>query len=200
MSLKSFLRCKSHLLMCAVVLGFAAVMPQAQAQTAPAASKKADVAVLMAVLDSEGIYANSKAMKSIHEQFAKYQGEMQTSIDTEKQALQKEEEELNRKRTLLAPEVFAEERKKFQGRIVGLQRKVQETNQMLNQVRAKATAKVGDVLRTVVQEIVTSNGITIVFHKNQTVISDPGLDISQLVLAELDKRLPSVQVEKPVKK
>lgn len=193
MSLKSFLWLSVS------IFGVLILAPQVSAQSAQGQAGNANVSVFMAVLDTDGIYSKSKAMKNIHEQFAKFQSELQTSVDTEKQTLQKADEELNRKRSLLAPEVFAEERKKFQGRIVALQRKVQEGNLKLNQARAQANGKVAEVLRAVITDIVKANNITIVFNKKTIVTSDPSMDISKLVLTDLDKRLPSVQVANPIK-
>ncbi|MBF0247791.1 MAG: hypothetical protein HQL36_06935 [Alphaproteobacteria bacterium] len=47
--------------------------------------------------------------------------------------------------------------------------------------------------------VVKLNGITVVFQKSQIVISDPQLDISKIVLEDLDKRLPTVTVADPSK-
>lgn len=171
--------------------------PQVQAQTKDA--EQGAIGVVMAVMDTDGIYANAKAMKNIHEQFAKYQSKMQADVDAQKMTLQKDEESLNRQRSVLAPEVYAEKRKEFQSRIVAFQRGAQEKNLKLNQVRAQATSKVSDALLEVLQEIVKKNGITIVFHKKQTVFANPGMDITKLVLEGLDQRLPAVQVDDPMK-
>jgi len=190
---------KSFAYMCAILLGALSYIPMASAQDATAQKDPRGGVVYWATLDADGVFAQSKAMKDIHEQMAKYQAEIQTVIDKEKEAAQKEEEELKRKRNLLAPEVLAEERKKFQDRIVSLQRRVQETNLKLNQVRAEATQKVSDVYRTVVADLVKLNKISMVFLKTQVVYADPKLDISQIVLEDLDARLPSVQVTNPNK-
>ena len=190
---------KSFAYMCAILLGALSYIPMASAQDATAQKDPRGGVVYWATLDADGVFAQSKAMKDIHEQMAKYQAEIQTVIDKEKEAAQKEEEELKRKRNLLAPEVLAEERKKFQDRIVSLQRRVQETNLKLNQVRAEATQKVSDVYRAVVADVVKLNKISMVFQKNQVVYADPKLDISKIVLEDLDARLPSVQVTNPNK-
>lgn len=190
---------KSFASMCAILLGALSFTPMAFAQDATAQKDPRGGVVYWATLDTDGVFAQSKAMKNIHEQMAKYQAEIQTVIDKEKEAAQKEEEELKRKRNLLAPEVLAAERKKFQDRIVTLQRRVQETNLKLNQVRAEATQKVSDVYRAVVADLVKLNKISMVFQKNQVVYADPKLDISQIVLEDLDARLPSVQVTNPNK-
>ena len=190
---------KSYAFICALVLGALSFAPMASAQDATAKQDPRGAIVYWATLDSDGVFAQSKAMKDIHEQMAKYQAEIQTVIDKEKEAVKKEEEELLRKRNLLAPEVLAEERKKFQDRIVNLQRRVQETNLKLNQVRAEATKKVSDVYRTVVADLVKLNKISMVFQKTQVVYGDPKLDISAIVLKDLDTRLPSVQVANPNK-
>lgn len=169
--------------------------------TVPAMAQSADAAaqpgVSPVVLDWDGVLANSKAMKSVQEQFLKYQAALQTKVDEEGKALKKAEEELQRKRTLLAPEQFAAETKKYQERFVAMQRMVQETNGKLNQVRVEATAKVQDVLREEVLKLVKANGISVVFNLRQTLYADPRMDISQIVLDNLDKALPSVQVTDP---
>jgi len=190
---------KSFAYLCAILLGALSFTPMASAQDAAAQKDPRGGVVYWATLDTDGVFAQSKAMKDIHEQMAKYQAEIQTVIDKEKEAAQKEEEELKRKRNLLAPEVLAEERKKFQDRIVNLQRRVQETNLKLNQVRAEATQKVSDVYRAVVADVVKLNKISMVFQKNQVVYADPKLDISKIVLEDLDARLPSIQVTNPNK-
>ena len=190
---------KSFACMCAILLGALSFTHTVSAQDAAAQNDPRSGVVYWAILDADGVFAQSKAMKDIHEQMAKYQAEFQTVIDKEKEAAQKEEEELKRKRNLLAPEVVAEERKKFQDRIVSLQRRVQETNLKLNQVRAEATQKVSDVYRAVVADVVKLNKISMVFQKNQVVFADPKLDISKIVLEDLDARLPSVQVTNPNK-
>ena len=190
---------KSFAFMCALFLGALSFAPMASAQDATANQDPRGGVVYWATLDTDGVFAQSKAMKNIHEQMAKYQAEIQTVIDKEKEAAKKEEEELLRKRNLLAPEVLAEERKKFQDRIVKLQRRVQETNLKLNQVRAEATKKVSDIYRAVVADVVKLNKISMVFQKTQVVYADPKLDISAIVLEDLDTRLPSVQVTNPNK-
>ena len=194
---------KSIAFMCAVLMGAlsfsSSLTTPAFAQDAPAKEDPRGGVVYWAILDTDGVFAQSKAMKNIHEQMVKYQAEIQTVIDKEKEAVQKQEEELQRKRNLLAPEVLAEERKTFQDRIVKLQRRVQETNLKHNQVRAAATEKVSDAYRAVVSDLVKVNQISMVFQKAQVVYADPKLDISAIVLQELDKRLPSVQVANPNK-
>lgn len=188
MSFKSFLA--SAFVACAVLVS-----------TAPAMAQSTDAAaqpgVSPVVLDWDGVLANSKAMKSVQEQFLKYQAALQTKVDEEGKALKKAEEELQRKRTLLAPEQFAAETKKYQERFVAMQRMVQETNGKLNQVRVEATAKVQDVLREEVLKLVKANGISVVFNLRQTLYADPRMDISQIVLDNLDKALPTVQVTDP---
>lgn len=154
-------------------------------------------AVFWAVLDTDQVFAKSKAMKTVYEQMAKIQADNQARIDVEKAKAKKEEEALLRKRNLLSPEALADERKKFQDRIVTLQRQVQETNQKLNKVRGEATKKVSDMFLTVVMDVVKLNNISMVFQKSQMVFADPKLDITEIVIKDLDTRLPSVQVATP---
>lgn len=194
---------KSIAWLSAILFGILMFAPQfgvtsAAAQTESAKTESKNIGVFMAVLDMDGAYAQSKAMKDIHQQFAKFQSDFEATVNTQKKSLQKAEEELSRKRALLAPEVFAEERKAFQKRIVALQRKVQEGKLKLNQARAKANTKVVEVLHAVIKDIVKSNNITIVFNKKTIVTFNVSMDITKIVLTELDKRLPSVHVTNPI--
>ena len=94
----------------------------------------------------------------------------------------------------MSPEAFKEERRKFEERFVAAQRKMQERKLTLDRARAAAMEKVGEALKTVITKIVKDNGITLLLRKEQTVFSDKRLIVTEHVVVELDKLLPSVTV------
>lgn len=190
---------KSILSVCALAVALVATSGvQAQEQEKKEGEPGFPVMIL-AVLDTNAVLTNAKSMINIREQMEKYQSVIEAEVEKKKEVLKKEEEELNRKRTLLAPEQFAEERKKLQNKAIAFQREVQEKGAKLNQVRVEATNKVGEALQQIVGEIVAANRITVVVHKQMVAYSIPGIEISNLALQVLDQRLPAVQVADPNK-
>ncbi len=190
---------KSFMAAIAFVVSTILIAPQSFAQD-PKGNESPVSGVIFAVLDIDAVLKQSKAVKNIHEQIAKYQAEIQKGIDAENAALKKEETELVRKRDLQTPEQFEAERKKFQKRVSSFQRQFQERSQMLTQVRAKAMGKVDVALRSVIEAIVKHNQITVLLDKRSTILANKEMDISSLVLTDLDAKLPSVLVENPLKK
>ncbi|MCW8915819.1 MAG: OmpH family outer membrane protein [Magnetovibrio sp.] len=190
---------KSLLWVSALFVSALLMTPQSFAQE-PKAAKNSVSGVFFAVLDVDAVLKQSKAVKNIHEQIAKYQAEIQKGVDADNKTLKEEEAELVRKRNLQTDDQFQVERKKFQKRVAGVQRNIQERGQKLTQVRLKAMSKVDEALRIVIEGIVKTNQITILLDKRSTIMSNVELDISGLVLNGLDAKLPSVLVDNPLKK
>ena len=178
---------------CALILA-----PNAFAQNTSSSANPEGV--YMAVLDKDVVLDQSKALKNVREQIAKYQASFKKEIDAEKAALKTASEQLKRKENLQTQEQFKAEQVKFQQSVVALNRKVQQGNVRLAQVRTKATSKIEEAYNAVVNGLSQKNGITIVFDKRATFFAHPNLDITNLVAAELNARLPAVAVENPWKK
>ncbi|MEG3617499.1 OmpH family outer membrane protein [Magnetovibrio sp. PR-2] len=183
---------------CVAVFCVLMMTPKAQAQNASGAAKSQGV--YMAVLDKDIVLDQSKALKNIREQIVKYQTAFKKELDAQKAALDKASKELQRKKNLQTPEQFKAEQDKFAKSVVAWKRKVQQGNIDLAKVRTKATSKIEEVYAAVVSGLAQKNGITIVFDKRATFFAHPNLDITNLVAAELNTRLPAVAVENPWKK
>ncbi|MCP5372884.1 MAG: OmpH family outer membrane protein [Hyphomicrobiales bacterium] len=152
-----------------------------------------------AVVDVNVIRQNSSAVKSIQAQLANFEKAFQADIKKEEEALRNAERELTRQRTLLAPDAFAKKRREFEQRVVQVQRLVQQRKIELNRTHTGAMRKVEDALRDVVLELAAKHKITMIFRKDQMIFAVPGMEITETVLKELDKKLPSVKVSQPAK-
>src|SRR5690606_456629 len=127
------------------------------------------------------------------------QNELQTEIQKEQEALRTAQNELAKKQSLLAPEAFAEERRKFEQRVVGVQQMVQTRRRALEDSQNLAMGKVEETLNGIVIEMAKERGYTIVLRRSQVVIVDDTLDITEEVLKRLNGKLPTVKVEAPKK-
>ena len=148
----------------------------------------------VAVVDMATVMAKAKAPQSIRAQINEKRKAFQVEIQKEEKELRDGNQELARQRTIMSPEAFKEERRKFEERFVAAQRKMQERRLTLDRARAAAMDKVGEALKTVITKIVKENGITLLLRKEQTVFSDKRLVITEFIVKELDKTLPNVKV------
>jgi len=161
---------------------------------ANAQEKEENFVFRVAVVDMTEVMRSAKAPQSIQNQINEKRKVFQEEIQKEETELREGNQELARQRTIMSPEAFKEERRKFEERFVAAQRKMQERKLTLDRARAAAMEKVGDALKTVITKIVKDNGITLLLRKEQTVFSDKRLTVTERVVAELDKLLPSVTV------
>jgi len=184
---------------CLTVPGIA----QAQQATAPAQpATAADInarAAQVAVLDVQRILREAKAMKNIRDQVSSLRKSYQEEIEKKQGELRTANEELRRKRTVLSPDAFDEERRKFDQKVAEVQRLVQSRNQQLDRANAEAVIEVQKVFHQIVLELANERSYGLVFRKSATIVVHPPIEVTPEVLARLDKRLPAVKVTAPAK-
>lgn len=180
----------------AVLFGLSAPGASAQSQAQPGERL---VTPIIVVLDVGLIRREASSVKSIREQIVKFQNELQEEIQKEQEALRTAQTELAKKQTLLAPEAFAEERRKFEKRVVGVQQLVQTRRRALEDSQNAAMVKVEETLNGIVIEFARTRGYAMVVRRAQVVLVDDALNITRDVLSELNARMPTVKVEAPKK-
>ncbi len=181
--------------LCALAILASLTGPAAAQQ--PEADKDVITLLNMAVIDTAVIRGNSRAFKDIGAQIAKYRKAIRADIQKEEEALRSANEELARKRAILAPETFAEERRQFEERLVQIQRTIQKRKKDLERVAAEAVKKVETVLNKIITDVANEQSLGLILRKNQTVLVAPELDITPHVLKRLDTALPSLKVSDP---
>lgn len=169
-----------------------AVMAQAGGKVPPA---------VIAVIDSQRVNRDAAALKTARQQLEQYRFNFQSEIAKEEEKLRAEEQEIARQRSVLSPEAFEQKRQAFQGKVVDLQKRIQERSQslekMLNGVREQVTVQVVEILKALAQE----RGFNMVLDRAQVqIFIGDSIDITPEVLKRLDQRLPSVKVNLPAGK
>lgn len=173
---------------------FAWLQPDAHAQGAGVV-----VTPTIVVLDIGAIRRDAASVKSIRDQIVNFQATLQGDIQKEQEALSTAQQDLAKKQALLSPEAFAEERQKFEQRVVGVQQMVQNRRRNLEGSQGKAMLQVESSLNEIVANMAAKNGYSVVLRRSQVVIVDTALDITAAVLEELNAKLPTVAVEPPAK-
>ncbi|MBL94964.1 MAG: hypothetical protein CMF70_06635 [Magnetovibrio sp.] len=161
----------------------------------PIAKSQTNNPVRIAVLDLNGILRNASSTKEIRAQIMKFRTTFEQEIQKEQQVLRDANQELARKRSLLSPEAFAEERQKFEQKVVDVQKLGQKKRKILEVAQNNAMLNVENILNDIVQDVAVKKGFSLVIRRAQTVVLDKNIDITKEVLTELDQRLPTIKVE-----
>lgn len=155
--------------------------------------------VKLAVIDMNEVRRNAAAVKDIRAQVEVFRAAFQAEIKTEEEELRTANQELGRQRAILSPEAFTDERRKFEQRLAGVQRKVQRRKQDLDKALNDAMFEVQKSLNKIVVDLAKENGLTLVLRKEQTVLVASPLNITGVVLERLDKAVPTIKVAEPGK-
>ncbi len=155
-----------------------------------------NVPIKIAVVDFKLIQKDASVHKSIREQLSKKSNADNCEIQKERDALRISNQELAQKKTLLSPEAFQEERRKFEQKLIAVQKKVREKNQYIQKSQSKALQVSHSKLRDIILKMAQDNSYTWILRKEQTVIVADKMDITQSVISALNKQLPSIKVFK----
>lgn len=174
----------------------------AAAALSPAALTAAPQETLLlrpAVIDLDLIRREAAVFKDVRAQIIKYHEGLQAENKKDEDSLRSESQELARKRTILAPDAFADERRQFEQRLEEVQRTVQTRKRGLDEMQEDAMRKVGTALTKVITEMARELGLTLILRKDQTFFVANQLDITAEVLKRLDKAMPTLKIALPPK-
>ena len=152
--------------------------------------------IKMGILDIKRVMKKSLMAKDIARQIDAKRRKFRGEIKKEEEALRKANDKLKKQRVILSPETFAEEVRKFRIKTTSLQKKVQLRNQEFIQLRTNANG----ALRTAIQKALTQitkryNYNLVLRYTPQLILVRPDyLDISDIVLEQLDKNIKKYQI------
>jgi Skp family chaperone for outer membrane proteins len=179
------------LFFCAVV---GALLPAQQM-----AAQEEPLLLRPAVIDLDLIRREAAVAKDVRTQIAKYHEAFLAENKKDEESLRVAGQELSRKRTILAPDAFAEERRKFEQYLEEVQRAVQKRKRDLDRVQEETMRKFGAVLTKVIAQLAQERKLTLILRKDQTFLVAKKLNITADVLKRLDEQLPTLKVPPPGK-
>ncbi|MBC6439426.1 MAG: OmpH family outer membrane protein [Rhodospirillales bacterium] len=147
---------------------------------------------IIAVVDIQRLLQESLAGQSIERQIDQIRASFAEEIAQKEAALRERERTLIEQATILAPEVLAEESRKFEESVIALQREVRERQQGIERAYAEGFAAVRENVLIILKSIVEQRGIDVVLARSGYIVANLELDITDDVLAELNQVLPSV--------
>ena len=163
---------------------------------AMAAEAKKDIPKpMIAVVDVQRILQESLAAKSVQKQLESQRSKFQSKIESEENNLRQSEQELTKQRGQLPANTYADREQQLRQRFLDVERHVQGRRKILDQAFTDSMDAVRSGLLEIVEAVAHERGANMVVVKQQTLWIEPGLDITDEILARLNKKLPQVTVK-----
>lgn len=159
----------------------------------PARAQKQEPPIV-AVLDVEKIKRDAAASASIRDAITSAKERFEAQLREEGEGLKAEEEQLRKQQTILAPDAFAAKRRDLEQRYADLRRRVQETGNVLARARSRAYNTLLGEMYKVLAEQMKDQHISMILARGSVLVYDERMNITDVVLKELDARMPNVEV------
>jgi Skp family chaperone for outer membrane proteins len=151
-------------------------------------------ALSIAIIDINGVLEQSTAIKKIRAIIDEENKKFLASTDEEQQSLRSEELELEAQRDILSETEFNLRLKQFQDRVAVLQQKLQRQRREFDASLQQANEQLRKLLYQIIAEITKENDYTLVIQKQNIVLYDLSIDISDEALLRLNERTKDMTV------
>lgn len=149
----------------------------------------------IAYVNTQEIMHESVAAKSMKEQLDAKQKLFQSEVSKKEDALRKEEQDLSKQRSVLAPEAFEKKAKDFKSRANAAQKEAQAKGYELEAATSSSLNEIQKVVFDIVSKIAKDKGYSAVLPNTALLYADSKLDITKEVLEKLNSALPKVTVK-----
>ena len=170
-------------------LGAVAMAPIAQAQSAAKAP-------VILIIDQAQVVAASKAGKSMRPQIQALEEAANKELNAEVSKVVKEGEDLQKQKGLMAEDVWTQKAQQVAIKQNNLPAMREVKLRELQISEQKALGKLNDAMLPILKTIVEARGATVLLNRSAVMYASTDTDITQQVIAELDKKLTSITVEK----
>lgn len=170
-----------------------AVLPGLNGAEAQSAQK----APVILIVDQGQLIANSKAGKTIPDQAVKVRDSIAKELEGEAEKLKKDIENYQKNASLMSDEVRQKTEQELAMRQqYGLPQRAQIMDQAFKAVVQNAESKILYEATPIMKEIIEKRGATIMLDRSAVMYAAVETDVTQEVIAELDKKLNAVEVQK----
>ena len=151
----------------------------------------------IAVIDMQAVLRQSTAAQALQKQFKAEQDSFQAAIEKQQKDLKVADEELEKTRSSMSADVFAERRRKLQERVSQVNGEFRLRRRQLEEVFNGAMAELQRNLNAVVEDVAKRHGVNMVLRKEAVLANLTALDLTQQTLDEFNRRVPVVKVVFP---
>jgi len=145
-------------------------------------------------IDMDRIVNKSKAGVFISNELRKIHQKNMENFQNTEDKLRKEEADLLSKKNVMNKEEFQEKIKLLRERAKKFQSERGKRLEEIRKIRTNATKTILETLQPLIAEYSDKNNISIVIDKKNVIIGKTDLDITELMISKLNKKLPSIKL------
>jgi Skp family chaperone for outer membrane proteins len=137
------------------------------------------------VIDIENTLQTTPAGKRANESFEKTRKAKQAELDKQQQELRKAGADLEKQQAVLKPDVFKHKRDELEKKFVTLQQTYVKLERELAQNRTKLIQDLLKLAEPRIAAIAKKEGVTLILDQSATVWTDPAVDLTKQLNAEM---------------
>ena len=152
------------------------------------------VEMQVGIVDFQKVIENSSAYQNIRSQLDKKADEFRTNAAGMEEKLQKEQQELESKKSVYSSEVYTNKRKALEKEVESYQEKFHTKRLSLDKASSQAMSVLEKNFFEVVENNAKARGLSVILASSSVLYSDTALDVTEAITEELNKKLPSFTV------
>ena len=145
-------------------------------------------------MDMTYILNNSKAGKGAQDFLKKSFTKNQKSFTDEENRLKEEEKDLIAKKNIISQEEYQKKTDELRKKVIDYQSKRRSALDKIAKQRAEARQELVKKLDPIIQKYIKDNNISIIIDKKNIIRGNEDLDITNIIIEELNKELPSLSL------
>lgn len=147
------------------------------------------------MVDVQRLLSDSDAAHNIQQQIQSQRETFLAEVSAQEQSLRALEKQLTEEHASLPSAEFALKKEEFEKQFVETRRLAQKRKKSLDEAVARAMAKLNEELNKVVKEVAAERGYTMVLSRQNVVMGGDNIDISDEVMARLNKSVSKIALE-----
>jgi outer membrane protein len=149
----------------------------------------------IAVVDVQALLTKSDAAISVEKQIDDYKDIFVKEISKQEQELRDLEKSLGEQRKSLSNDDFANKAKAFEEKLIETRKSAEQKRRAFDKASAKALDTLRETLYSVVQELAREKGFTLVISKQNVIVGEQSIDLTEETMERLNKKISTIALE-----
>ena len=145
-------------------------------------------------IDMKYVLNNSKAGKGAQDYLTKTFKENQKKFSNQQEELKKEESDLLGKRNILTKEDYTKKADSLRKKVIDFQSARRAAVDKIAKQRKESRQELLNQINPLLESYSKENNITLIMDKKNLIMGDSDLDITDTIIEELNKKLPSLKI------
>lgn len=176
------------------VVALACLQPAAAQQAKQDQDPLKTTIVKTVVIDLDKIQREASLFKDLRAKLSEHLQKMRSEEKAERDEIDKASQEFSRKRAILAPEAYAEERKKFEARVAEFQKRARGRQESMNRLQADGLSRAQKIVQGVLVDFANQNHAAMIFRADMLAFYHPSLDNTDVIIEALNAKAPKIDV------